>query len=186
MLKRKDKILISAMQLLGEEGITGITMKNIASKQNISEPALYKQYKNKNEIIFQMVKEYEVYDKQIQETVTQSSLRGKEAVMFYIERYAELYENYYQLTTITLSMDLYFYNLETKHIKNQIRCTRSVYLKNLIEEYLVADEVGNKLDADTISTCIEGIILKEIYDWRYEGRTYSLKEKIMSKVNNLL
>lgn len=185
MLKRKDKILISAMELLGEQGVAGITMKNIADKQNISEPALYKQYKNKNEILYQMVKEYESYDKQIRQTVSQSHLRGKEAILFYIERYAELYENYYQLTTITMSMDLYFYNEETKNIKNQIRSSRSQYLKKLVEDYLADNTVKNQ-DANLLSGCIEGVLLKEIKDWRFEGRVYSLKEKIMNKVDKLL
>lgn len=177
---------MSAMQLLGEYGIAGITMKNIAARQSISEPALYKQYRSKHEIIHQMIKEYETYDVQIRATVSQSSLVGKEAILFYIERYAELYENYYQLTTILMSMDLFFYNNEMKTIMNNIQLARRSYLKDLIEIYINNREAEKKCNVDTLLSCIEGILLKEISDWRFDGRVYSLKEKIMIKIDKLL
>lgn len=186
MLKRKEKILISAMQLLGEQGIAGITMKKIADKENISEPALYKQFKNKGQILLSMIKEYEVYDQQIQKTVSQSHLIGREAILFYVERYAELYENYYQLTTLTMSMDLYFYNSETRVIMEQIRQNRYDFLRMLVDNYISSDQNKSSWESEILVSSLVGVVFNEIKDWRFAGRTYSLKEIIMNKIDKLI
>ena len=186
MLKRKDKIIISAIELLGEEGITGITIKNLAKSQKITEPALYRQFKNKQEIINYIIKEYQSYDEQIQETISQSNFRGKDAIIFYIERYSELYENYIELTTVMFSMDLYFYNENTHNIMRDIEYKRRKFLNGLVETYLEESGSNKRLDVGELSTCIDGIMKSEILEWRLNEETYSLKARISGIVNKML
>ena len=50
----------------------------------------------------------EKYDEKIENSIKASALSGREAVLFYITRFAELYENYSELTTVMFSFDLFF------------------------------------------------------------------------------
>ena len=43
-LTRKEKIIINAIDILDEGGINGLTMKEIANQQGITEPAVYRQF----------------------------------------------------------------------------------------------------------------------------------------------
>lgn len=69
MIKRKNSILISALELFEEGGTNNITIKNLAKREKVSEPALYRQYKNKHEIIVSIINEYSSYDNQIINTI---------------------------------------------------------------------------------------------------------------------
>lgn len=186
MLKRKDKIIISAIELLGEKGIAGITTKNLAKRQKVSEPALYRQFSGKQEILNFIIDEYASFDVQIQDTIDQSNLAGKEALLFYIDRYAELYENYVELTTIMLSMDLYYYNDYTRSKMDIIINSRKTYIRKLIEKNQLNFGNYKNIDAEELATIIEGIFYSTILKWRLRDQTYSLKEKINTMCSNLV
>ncbi|MHA1922687.1 MAG: TetR/AcrR family transcriptional regulator, partial [Candidatus Heimdallarchaeota archaeon] len=53
--QRKDSILETAMKVLCEQGIDGTTMRQIAKDEGISEPMLYRFFKNKYEILFEIL-----------------------------------------------------------------------------------------------------------------------------------
>jgi len=49
--ERKEQIIAGAMSLIFEKGISGMTMAGIAQKVGISEPALYRHFENRREIL---------------------------------------------------------------------------------------------------------------------------------------
>ena len=53
--QRKESILETAMKVLCEQGIDGTTMRQIAKDEGISEPMLYRFFKNKYEILFEIL-----------------------------------------------------------------------------------------------------------------------------------
>lgn len=186
MLKRKDKILISALELLREEGINGITTKKLAKSQNVTEPALYRQYKNKQEIINGILQEYVSYDERIEKTIRQSSLKGKEAVLFYVNRYGELYQSYVEITTVMYSMDLYFYEDESKDFMRDILNRRLTFLEELIASEYETFSLAQKFTAQEIASMINGLIFSQVYEWRIFGQNFILHERLNSFVERIL
>lgn len=53
--QRKESILETAMKTLCENGLDGTTMRQIAKDEGISEPMLYRFFKNKYEILFEIL-----------------------------------------------------------------------------------------------------------------------------------
>ena len=49
--KRQIEILDASKELIGAKGIQNLTIKNIANKMSFSEPAIYRHFKDKTEII---------------------------------------------------------------------------------------------------------------------------------------
>lgn len=56
---RKQEIIESAMDLMFNEGIRGITIKNIAIKNEISEGAIYRHFKDKQAILLGLIDLFE-------------------------------------------------------------------------------------------------------------------------------
>lgn len=52
---RKEQIIYTAIQIISEEGVKKLTLKNIASRIGISDAALYRHFKNKHDIIQCMI-----------------------------------------------------------------------------------------------------------------------------------
>lgn len=54
--KRQTQIIQAAVAIIAEKGIQGLTMKNIAAVIGISEPAIYRHFTSKNEILSGIIK----------------------------------------------------------------------------------------------------------------------------------
>lgn len=186
MLKRKDRIIISAIELLHDEGVNGVTSKNLAKKQNVTEPALYRQFKSKQEILDSILNEYASYDTRIQETIKQSSLKGKEAVIFYVTRYAEFYQNYPEITTVMFSMDLYYYNEQTKAFMEKIVEERIAFLEEIINLNKDYFDALNRFTCRELASLINGTIYSQVYEWRMLNKSYTLDERLIHLVSKLL
>ena len=52
---RQIEIIQNATQLIGEKGIQNFTTKNLAKRLSLTEPSIYRHFKNKDEILFSML-----------------------------------------------------------------------------------------------------------------------------------
>ena len=57
--KRQQQIIETAIKLIAEKGIQNLTTKNIAKEIGISEPALYRHFDNKLEILKAVIKNFQ-------------------------------------------------------------------------------------------------------------------------------
>ena len=104
-LKRKDGILIDAIKLMDEKGLHGLTTRELAIMQGITEPAIYRQFKNKNDIIRALLEDFGKYDEAISATVIQATGDPMDALFSFGKLYSEYYENYPEIASIMLSIE---------------------------------------------------------------------------------
>ena len=57
--KRQDEILDTALHLLADGGVKNLTMKRIAESIGVSEPAVYRHFKNKTEIVKGIIEKFD-------------------------------------------------------------------------------------------------------------------------------
>ncbi|NOY24051.1 MAG: TetR/AcrR family transcriptional regulator [Acidobacteria bacterium] len=55
MSKRREEVLDRAMELMISEGITGLTMKKVADRMGFSEPALYRHFLGKQDMVVALI-----------------------------------------------------------------------------------------------------------------------------------
>ncbi len=56
--ERQTQIMESALELIAEKGIQGLTIKNLAKKIGVSEPAIYRHYENKSAILIAILNNF--------------------------------------------------------------------------------------------------------------------------------
>ena len=52
---RKEAILQQAMELIIENGLGGLTMSNVARRMEFTEPAMYRHFKNKEDLVINLI-----------------------------------------------------------------------------------------------------------------------------------
>lgn len=70
-LKTEEKILLVALDLFSKKGYSGVSVRDISKTIGISQSALYKHYKNKEDILNKIIKEV---DKRLKETYLKNSV----------------------------------------------------------------------------------------------------------------
>lgn len=186
ILKRKESIIITAIEVLYEVGINGMTIKEIAKRQNISEPAIYRHFDGKKEIIKEILRRYSIYDEVIKNTIFDNSMAGKEAIIYFCRAYAEYYQNYPQITTIMFSLDIFKYDEEANEEMKNIIKNRYNLLFGLISKAIDKKEVSLSKDIQVLTDSIFSILWTTTFLWRMENCSFDVKERILLAVDNII
>lgn len=181
-LKRKDGILIDAIKLMDEKGLHGLTTRELAIMQGITEPAIYRQFKNKNDIIRALLEDFGKYDEAISATVIQATGDPTEALFSFGKLYSEYYENYPEIASIMLSIEY------IKTDKNLFALFKSILdgRKRTLEVLLEKVDFGTEITRNDLAELINGVLVSQTMFWKMEGCTYSLSERIEKNMKFLM
>jgi len=185
-IKRKERIIISAIEILDESGVAGLTTKEIARREGISEPAIYRHFASKLEIVLAVLDKYAAFDQLIQDTIREQGMEGLPAITYYVESYAGYYQNYPQITTVMFSLDLYRYEETTNQKMMEILDSRHHFIQNIIAHGQSQDEFPVGIDAGTLADMILGQIMSATLWWKISHGSYDLKKQVTQSVQWML
>jgi len=184
-LPRKESITLSAIDIVHDVGFQGLTTREIAKRESISEAALYRHFKNREEIVAAVFAYYAKFDHSIVKTIENLEMAPMESVSFFIERLAEYYEGYPAVASVMHAFD-------TVQSDNVYRTTVEIYSfrKTSVERLLrTAQSEGilrREVDPDLLSSVIWSAFFSQVYEWRIGGYGYSLKAKSAAAIGMLL
>ena len=78
--KRQIEIIEAATKLIGEKGIQNLTTKNLAAEMGFSEPALYRHFKSKTDILQSVLVFYKEQMKEGVEKLLHDNNSGAEKI----------------------------------------------------------------------------------------------------------
>lgn len=179
-LKRKEKVIISAIELLDEGGIQGLTTKELAKREGVSEPAIYKQFDSKQDIIIAILDRFASYDDVIMNTIIEQKMPPRESVFYYAEAYAGYYQSYPQITTVMFSFDVYRYDKETDLKMKNILNKRYGFMTDIIKRGQEQKQFDNSIHPMEYAEILLGIIWSITFKWKTENCVGDLKWRITS------
>lgn len=185
ILHRKDKLLITTLEIIDEIGIMNLSTREIASREGVSEATLFRHYKNKNDLLLAVLDYFTQFDNDLYQTTMLKKLKPLDAIRFFLNSMAEFYENYPAITVITQLMDTLRYEPELEEKVRSIVFQRSQLLEKMINEAKKQNEIKEDINAEILSDIISGAVREICLKWRF-SRSFSLKERINSSLNTIL
>lgn len=183
---RKEQIILSAIDLIDELGINGLSIRELAKKENITEGAIYRHFKSKDDIIIEAIRYYSHFDINIMNTIEKNKFDAKKGINFFINSFSEYYENYPQITAVYCSFESLIYEPNIKK-EVQIIFHRSFsFLKNIIEDGKNNGEFPGNIDSEDLADIIIGSFRNIVFKWRVEKYSFPLKAKALDMVNIVL
>lgn len=183
ILHRKDSLILTTVDIIEELGIQGLTTREIAKRQKVSEATLFRHYKNKNELLLAVLSFYEQYDSDIFLTICQSGLKPMDAIKQYVMKYAEYYQNYPAITSITQVYDVLRYDAELEGKILDIQHNRISMMTQLVEVAQNADEIRKDYSAEMIAVMILGFFREICLNWRLEKYDFSLCDRVKDSLD---
>lgn len=185
-LKRKERIVITAIELLDEAGIQGLTTKEIAKRQGITEPAVYKQFEGKQDIVYTILERFAAYDEMLINTIREQDMKPEEALNYFIQSFVGYYQGYPEVATVMFSFDVYRYEDASFQKMKSILDNRRSFIAAVIREGQEAGCFSNAYDSLDTADIILGIIWSSIFNWKMENCSFDLKEKVEASVNRIM
>lgn len=181
---KRDKILFTAIDVISEFGMQGVSTKEIARRIGISEGIIFKYFPKKSDLLAAVLDCFSLYDNDIYATA--KGMNPIEAIIYIVNSFSIYYENYPAITAVYQAFYIFWNDPELGYKIKEIFKKRDEYIKKLveaaIEDNLIKKDTDSSSLAVIINSTIRGIYLK----WRLENYTFSLKEEVFKSVNMLL
>jgi len=174
------------IEVISEQGLQGLTTREVAKRQGISESTIFKHYNTKNELILAVLEYFSQYDQAIIESLGLKEFKPIEAITFFVEAYVTYYENYPEITAITLSYEGLMREAELCAVVKRIFTKRVNTIQSLIEDAKRQNEILKDVDTESLVDLIIGLERVVILRWRLENCSFSLKEHTLTALKMLL
>lgn len=185
-INRKERIILTAIEIISELGFQGLSTKEITKRQGISDGTLYKHFKSKNDIILGVLDFYSKFDESIKESIEISKLSAKDSIKFFTRMLAEYYENYPAITALTVIQETLEHEEYISEKSRQIFEDRFKLIMHYIEKGIKSGELRSDIDSEALTDIILGSVGEIIIKWRLSKFGFPLKEKIMKTLEMIL
>jgi AcrR family transcriptional regulator len=185
-LTRKESIILSAIEIIDEFGIHDLALREISSRQGISEAALYRHFKSKEEIVLAVFDYFSRFDTNIMNTIRENKIKGKQGIIFFIKSLVETYEAHPAMTSLALSFELLMKNdLVVQKVK-EIFNSRSDFITNLIKEAQNEGLINKIILSEDLSDTIIGIERTITLKWRMDKFDFPLSKRVLTALQSIL
>lgn len=170
---RQDEILDAALDIIAGQGIQRMTIKNLARAVKVSEPALYRHFRSKFDILMTILLRYR---KNLQELMNESKLETVSPVAAIEYLYTGMFRAFERqpaLSVVIFSEDLFRYDRRLSQEVISIISLTHDRINGFLRESARLGEVRSDVPARQLAWMVMGTMRLLIAKWRISG--YSLK-----------
>lgn len=182
-ISRKDRIISSAIEIISDSGLSALTTRNLAQKENMSEALLYKYFGGINEVLIEVVDYYSNFDEQIRHTIKGKSGSNIQKIYDYFETYATYYDNYYAISTLMLQYEELLHNIDTRDKITWCITQRIIFLEDLFKQAIVSKEIKDILTPTELANNATGLTMAHILSRRITYHKKTFKQEIMDNLD---
>ena len=182
-VSRKDRIIASAIEIISDSGLSALTARNLAQKENMSEALLYKYFGGLEEVLVEVVDYYSKFDEQIRHTIKGKEGSNMQKLNDYMEAYATYYDNYYAISTLMLQYEELLHNSGTRDKIAWCITERMSFIEELFRNAIKEKEIIDLLTPEELANNVTGLIMAHILGRRITYHKRTFKQEIMDNVH---
>jgi AcrR family transcriptional regulator len=186
LLHRKEAIILTSIDVINEYGIQGLSTREVARRQGVSEGTIFKHFHTKNELMLAILDHYSQFDDDITESIKLKNLMPIEAITYFINAYAEYYQSYPQITAITQAYDVLSCDQKLTDKVKKIYLNRLEFIQGTIVEAQILGYISKNIDSEKLSHIILGSFNDVCLKWRLCDYDFPLKDYILSTIKIIL
>lgn len=186
LLNRRETLILNAIEIVDIKGFSGLSTRELAKKEGVSEATIFKHFKSKNDLIMAILEYFSQYDKAIMRSIENNKLDPVDSIYSFIESFISYYENYHEITAIFNSYESLISNDDFKQKIKEIFFERNNFLNNLIKDAIEKNRVSLDIESEQLTDIIYGTLRGVIYRWRLLDYQFSIRSYFMEILKSIL
>ncbi|MDA3816795.1 MAG: TetR/AcrR family transcriptional regulator [Prolixibacteraceae bacterium] len=181
---RQIEIVEAALSLINETGIQGLTIKNLSKKIGISEPAIYRHYENKVEILVAVLDSFSNFMGNIKANVEKQSGSLSQIEAMFSAFFKAFYENP-SLVAVIFSEELFRNEPRLSDKTSEIINRNIEFLSDVIRKGAQQGDIRTDVPANHLAIMVMGTLRLYVKNWQLTGAGFNLKvegEKLIRSV----
>ncbi|MCK9452649.1 MAG: TetR/AcrR family transcriptional regulator [Bacteroidales bacterium] len=177
LTERQQEILEHAIDLIAEKGIQGLTMKNLSKRLGISEPAIYRHYDNKIEILLSLLDYFTNSTSGIFNDQSLSHLNAVERLKIIFNKHFEALEHTPALVAVIFSEEIFRNEAILSNKVKLIMERNAASIAAIIEEGKQKGELDLSIDTQQLTTIFMGSLRLLVKRWQMCNFDFNLKQE---------
>lgn len=187
--ERQQEIISIALDLINEKGIQGLTIKNLSKKLGITEPAIYRHFENKIQILVALLDLLKKNTSGIFESQLNSNDPAVQKIERLFEKHFKSFAEMPSLASVVFSEEI-FRNEEKLigKISELIEHNNQTLLA-ILTEGQQNNEIRNDIEAGHLVIFIMGALRLFVKRWQFSGFNFNLEKegtKLIESVKRLI
>jgi len=186
LTKRQKEIVEASLEIIGEGGIQALTIKNISKKVGISEPAIYRHFESKTQILLTILDYFIVNNKQLIQQDLMQNKSVPEVVELLFDNFIQTFIEYPYLISVVFSEEIFrndpVFREKSGHIINE----NYALITELLEKGQKNGTIRNDVDAAPLATMIMGSLRLCVKRWQMSDYDFDLQKNGMRLKKTIL
>ena len=175
--KRQIEIILAATHLIGEKGLQNLTTKNLAKEIGFSEPALYRHFKDKTEIISSVLVYYKYELQQGIQSVTSNKTNALEKIEAIVAFQFAHFTKYPAVIMVIFSETSFQYNNSLSKVVKSIMEEKEHGLMKIIESGQLENSIRKDISPQQLANLIMGSMRLTVLRWRLSNFEFNLNSE---------
>jgi AcrR family transcriptional regulator len=182
---RQEEIILAATEIIGEYGIQQVTTSNLAKKMNFTEPALYRHFKNKNDILRSILLYFKTEIGAELQRIINSDKSGLEKVLGVIKFQIDFFIKTPAVIMVVIS-ETSFQNEKSlsKTVKNVLKERRKL-VSEIIKEGQIDGSIRTDINVNQLINIVLGSMRVTVLNWKLNGYDFDMYEESKSLLSTL-
>lgn len=181
--ERQLEIIDTALEIISEEGIQRLTIKNISKKIGISEPAIYRHFDSKINILMSVLDMLKNDSSKIFESKLSGTTNSIDKISDLFFEHFRMFVKKPEFTAVLFSEELFQNETRLKDKVSEVIEYNNKILTEIIVSGQERNELRKDLKAEYIAIMIMGTLRLYVKKWQFSKFRFNLEEEGKQIIN---
>lgn len=175
MTKRQEEIIKTSIDIISEKGIQHLTIKNLAGAIGISEPAIYRHFESKMEILISILNKFENYIKSEKELITREDISSIEKIgSIFLYHFVHFKDNP-AFAAVIFSEEIFRDEKRLSDKVFSIISSNFEMIRVIVRKGQRKNEIRTDINEEQITDIIMGALRLIVKKWRLSNRSFDIE-----------
>jgi len=174
---RQIEIINAATELINQGGIQQLTTKALAEKMGFSEPAIYRHFKNKTDILSSLLNYFGMGLKTKMTELIQSEAKGIEKLKQIIDFQFEHFSNHPAIVMVIFAETSFQYEEKLSIAVHNILINKKERVVSIIQQGQKDSSIRSDVDQNQLASVFMGSMRFTILQWRLNNYSNDLNRE---------
>jgi len=173
--ERQVQIIEVAMKLIADKGIQGFTIKNLSKEIGVSEPAIYRHFNSKTDILINILNNFKEMSVSMSEMLVDNTGSAIEKIEFMFSKMIGVFSEQPSVISVIFSEEIFKNETVLKEKINEIQNIQQLNIENIIHKGQAEGNMRTDLDKSSLALMFMGALRLLVKRWDLNNHSFSLK-----------
>jgi AcrR family transcriptional regulator len=173
--ERQQEIINKSIEIIATKGIQGLTIKNLSKEIGVSEPAIYRHFENKTDILLSILDNFQEMSSFMNDTIKDIDDTAIGKIEFMFNKIIDIFTQMPAQISVVFSEELFKNDFVLQKKIVEIMDTKERAIEDIISEGQNNGEIRLDIDNKTLALIVIGALRFRVKQWDLRNQHTNLK-----------